>query len=414
MSFFIHVFLPTSLIIALIALIFWQRRTHRARIEESLRRDARDAVLLERVISERNALLDALGEAFLLINQSGIILFANAYAHKMLGARRIEGRRMMETFLDDRVSKGIMQSIETNTPLKKRIIIQSGLSTLGGSQADSQKIRAWQLDAAPFVSFDKETMTRVILRDMTKEYEAETIRKDFVANASHELRTPMSIINGYLENLLEDGMLDDQKLSQKFLLTMQKHGKRISRIIDDMLMIAKMESGEVLTLKCESFVFSECLHDVLERLDSIVTKQNATVIVDITPPSLSLHADRFYWTQILFNLIENALKQNPLSPLTLTIKAALSPNKQSIHIEVCDNGVGIPAASLPYIFKRFYRVEKHHNQSAIKGTGLGLSIVRRAVEAHQGSIQVHSIPGKKTCFSISLPPAQSIESSQKN
>ena len=119
------------------------------------------------------------------------------------------------------------------------------------------------------------------------------------------------------------------------------------------------------------------------------------------PDHLMITGDRFYWTQILFNLVENALKQNVSSAIKMTVIAEVHDGEVSISI--CDDGVGIPAADLPYIFKRFYRVEKHHSQSEIKGTGLGLSIVHRAIEAHGGTITASSIPGQKTCFVILLP-----------
>ena len=111
--------------------------------------------------------------------------------------------------------------------------------------------------------------------------------------------------------------------------------------------------------------------------------------------------DRFYWTQILFNLVENALKQNPNSELKVSVVAEQLEGE--VRISICDDGMGIPADDLPYIFKRFYRVEKHHSQKQVKGTGLGLSIVRRAIEAHGGTIEASSTPGQKTCFNIRLP-----------
>jgi signal transduction histidine kinase len=123
--------------------------------------------------------------------------------------------------------------------------------------------------------------------------------------------------------------------------------------------------------------------------------------MDLHDPATALHGDRFYWTQILFNLIENALKQNPHPGLLVTIRTARSAT--ALLLEITDNGIGIPAADLPYIFKRFYRVEKHHSQNITKGTGLGLSIVKRAIEAHGGTITCHSAPGIQTTFHITLP-----------
>ena len=116
---------------------------------------------------------------------------------------------------------------------------------------------------------------------------------------------------------------------------------------------------------------------------------------------LLLQGDRFYWTQVLFNLVENALKQNPHPGLRIEI--GLEAAGSNHRIWVADNGIGIPSADLAHIFRRFYRVEKHHSQQEIKGTGLGLSIVKRAVEAHGGTITVNSVPGRETKFLMTVP-----------
>ncbi|MGE9267854.1 MAG: sensor histidine kinase, partial [Verrucomicrobiales bacterium] len=138
---------------------------------------------------------------------------------------------------------------------------------------------------------------------------------------------------------------------------------------------------------------------------SLVEKQGAKIKVKLSDDSLELEGDRFYWTQILFNLIENALKQNSSLAVKVKVSARLNDD-ETLSLSIADNGVGIPSADLPYIFNRFYRVEKHHSQGRIKGTGLGLSIVKRAVEAHHGDISAHSVPGVETRFDISVPLRQ--------
>ena len=178
---------------------------------------------------------------------------------------------------------------------------------------------------------------------------------------------------------------------------LQRHLQNLPNV----LMISKMESGDAVVLTRESFNFRDCVQDVIDRLEPMITKQDAVMKMEIDPQDLELLGDRFYWTQIVFNLIENALKQNPESGLSVTVRG--SRTKEGLALSVCDDGVGIPSADLPYIFKRFYRVQKHHCQNEIKGTGLGLSIVARAVEAHGGEISVTSTPGLKTCFTVSLP-----------
>ena len=266
----------------------------------------------------------------------------------------------------------------------------------------------WVIDAGPIDSELSNDLIRVIIRDATSEHQADQIRKDFVANASHELRTPLAIINGYLENLVEDDLVDDPATARRFLTIMRKHGDRIARIVEDMLLISRLESGEASNLKLKPFEFEACTHDVLERLEPVIAAQNAEVTINSETSELSIFGDRFYWTQILFNLVENALKQNSDRPLKVEVGSRRTEDG-SVCLWVADNGVGIPSADLPFIFRRFYRVEKHHSQGEIKGTGLGLSIVKRAIEAHGGDIAVSSTPGQETRFEIILPPDAVVE-----
>ena len=349
---------------------------------------------------ERNRMLDALGDAFLLVDAEGIIRSANAAAGRLFGGRELLLRPAREVFLDPRLSEALQHCLETGEALQSQIVFPQQTSPRGNQETRGHN--AWIIDAARLPAHgDDAPLTRVIIRDVTAEHQTEQIRKDFVANASHELRTPMAIINGYLENLLDDNMVDDPRMARRFLSVMRKHAERISRIVEDMLVISRLESGEAAALKIEPFRFRSCINDVLERLESVIRSQQAEILVLMDDEPLTLHGDRFYWTQVLFNLVENALKQNPHSGLKVEIGCQITADQ--LLIWVSDNGIGIPSADLPHIFRRFYRVEKHHSQQEIKGTGLGLSIVKRAVEAHGGNISVSSVPGRETKFLITLP-----------
>jgi len=356
---------------------------------------------LKRAEDERNHLLDALGDAFIIVDADANIRFANSMARGLFSGRELVGRKVREAFLDPRLAEALLQCLETGEPVQQRVVLPQQTSPLG--DLETRGMNAWFIDAAQLTdssSIDKRD-TRVVIRDITSEYQLEQIRKDFVANASHELRTPLAIISGYLENLLDGDMLEDQEMSKRFLSVMQKHAERISRIVEDMLVISKLESGESSAIKIEPFEIHSCIKDVLERLESVIQNQQALVTVNLQQDNLILNGDRFYWTQVLFNLIENALKQNPYKDLKIEVGA--EEIDKFVRIWVSDNGVGIPSADLPHIFRRFYRVEKHHSQMEIKGTGLGLSIVKRAIEAHQGTITVSSTPGRETKFLMTIP-----------
>lgn len=348
-------------------------------------------------------LLDGLSDALFLVCDDGQFCYANIAARTMFGDRSLIGLAPQEVFANARFMEVIRECETTQQPVVKRIVLSQQLSPLGSRE--TRGVNAWLLDAAPLpADFYPHARIRILLRDLTAEYQSEQVRKDFVANASHELRTPLAIIQGYLENLLEDHGLRDAEQAKRFLTIMSKHTDRVSRIVEDMLVISRLESGEAAALSIEPFEFVHCVHDVLERLEHLIESQQAKIDHSRVDPTLIIAGDRFYWTQVLFNLIENALKQNPRPGLQVTVSAEIVNNE--IQISICDDGIGIPSNHLPFVFKRFYRVDQNHTNSAIKGTGLGLSIVKRAIEAHGGDISVSSVPGRETKFLIVLPNSQ--------
>ena len=349
--------------------------------------------------SEQDGLLNALTDSFILIDPEGMILFANESTTELVAGRLVEGRNIKEVFLNEPLTHAIEKSLSSGRQEIDQVILPQQASPGGVVETRSQT--AWLIDAAPLNRNTDKSITRVVIRDISTEHQTEQVRRDFVANASHELRTPLSIINGYLENMVE-GEIEDPDFLQRSLMIMQKHGERLARIVEDMLVISRLESGEAVALNVSPFRFSDCVQDVIDRLEPVISEQAAQIQLQIEDDTLTLLGDRFYWTQVFFNLIENALKQNPKQALNLEV-GSKNEGEDGITLWVSDDGVGIPNSDLDFIFKRFYRVEKHHSQDSIKGTGLGLSIVKRAIEAHQGTISVSSVPGQKTSFTIQLP-----------
>jgi len=389
--------------IALLIQVFRMRRSRKEYESQVKAWKLRLELDLKQAQDERNRLLDALGDAFLLVDARANIRFANAAARDLFRGRALTGRPVREAFLDPRLADALLRCLETGEPVQSRVVLSQQTSPLG--DLETRGDNAWVINAAQLSDNPSgDPITRVVIRDVTSEHQLDQIRKDFVANASHELRTPLAIISGYLENLLEDDMLDEPEMTRRFLGVMKKHTERISRIVEDMLVISRLESGEASAIKIEPFKIRSCVNDVLERLESVVQSQKAIVTVNLHDDSFTVNGDRFYWTQVLFNLVENALKQNPHKDLKVEVGA--EDGGENFRIWVSDNGVGIPSADLPHIFRRFYRVEKHHSQEEVKGTGLGLSIVKRAIEAHNGTISVSSTPGRETKFLMTIPKEQ--------
>ena len=342
-------------------------------------------------------LLDALPQAFFSITKEGVVNRINSQAGRIFDGRDILNKNIDQVFLDSAMRSLLLKKLSKLKPARK--ILRFPPNSIFSSNTHD-KDSHWEIEIYPLSLLGKSSEIQLMMRDITASVHSDQVRQDFVANASHELRTPLSVISGYLEHLTEEGGLDQREPAQKMLGTMDRHVVRINRIVDDMLLISKLESDDFVPLNLAPFCIATCVRDVIERLELVIKKQKSTIEMEVA--EFQLIGDQFYWTQILFNLVENALKQNPSIPLQIRIHAE-SDRDDNFKIHIADNGIGIPATDLPFIFKRFYRVEKHHSQTQVKGTGLGLSIVKRAVEAHGGTITATSTPGIETIFTIAIP-----------
>lgn len=400
----LEVLILITLCALLCSLILWRRliiQNNKAQATYHSHRKEHNEVLT-RTKSDRRELkllLNAFDDALIITNSEGVIQVVNESCRTLCSGRALRGNTIESAFMDREICEYINSAIQLTTPQKQKIILNDSSFGYNNSVSDS----AWVIDSAPLPSQEEEgNLHRVILRDITSEHRTDQIKREFVANASHELRTPLAIITGYLENLIDDDVVDSPATARRFLTTIRKHSDRISKLIDEMLTISKLESGDGVQLSMQQFDLNEVIEDIIDRLSPMILSQQATINYACRPTQVTLSGDPFYWDQALFNLIENALKQNTETPVTIDINIELLENQQ-VDIKITDNGKGIPSMHLPYIFNRFYRVQKHHSQNKVKGTGLGLSIVKHAIEAHGGEITVNSEPGVFTTFQISCP-----------
>lgn len=345
------------------------------------------------------ALLNEITDAIFILDSQREIRFLNEAARHLFPSEQIyQERPFLDVCRDHRIYDTLSLAEEIGAKVSENIVMRLHDSKTGRIREVNLHIEAEPLRFAINTS---DSGSWILLKDITAELETEQIRRDFVANASHELRTPLSIINGYLETM-DDAEIDlNQALFRRAVRTMHKHGQRIARIVDDMLMISKLENAQDL-LNVKPFDLRDSLNEMISQLMPLIEEKHARVTIDTgSREDWILAGDRYYWDQIFFNLIENALKQNREPGLHITIRFQAENGRYLISIS--DDGIGIPAQDLPLIFKRFYRVQKHHSQNEVKGTGLGLSIVKRAVEAHRGEVKVDSRAGIETIFTISVP-----------
>lgn len=236
----------------------------------------------------------------------------------------------------------------------------------------------------------------VVLHDITEQEKIERERREFVANVSHELRTPLTTMRSYLE-ALTDGAWMDKDIAPQFLKVTQNETERMIRLVNDLLVLSKMDSKDY-QLRKEWINFPKFLDHIIDRFE-MAKEKNVHFSRDYLNEPILVEIDQDKITQVLDNIISNALKYSP-SGGTITVKLVVFHD--SLEVKISDQGVGIPKQNLHRIFDRFYRVDKARARH-IGGTGLGLAIAKEMVEAHNGHIWATSIEGKGTTIHFTLP-----------
>jgi len=237
-------------------------------------------------------------------------------------------------------------------------------------------------------------------REMEEMRRMEQFRKEFLANVSHELKTPLFSLQGYIHTLL-DGAMDDPQVNKQFLEKSARNLDRLCTLVEDLGEISQIERGTTI-LQIEEFDINKLVKEVFESVDVKADARKITLSIKKGCDSaFMVSADRERVRQVLTNLIENSIKYGKDGGETVIGFYYMDPN---VLIEVSDNGIGIDEEHLPRLFERFYRVDKHRSRD-VGGTGLGLAIVKHILEAHQQTIHVRSTLGLGTTFGFTLKKA---------
>ncbi|MBP2002524.1 two-component system phosphate regulon sensor histidine kinase PhoR [Paenibacillus shirakamiensis] len=242
--------------------------------------------------------------------------------------------------------------------------------------------------------------TLFLLQDVTEIRKLEVMRSEFVANVSHELKTPIAAVKGFAETLLSGGVKDED-VARSFLQIIYDEGDRLNRLIGDILELSKIESRRV-PLEYEPVHVRSLLASIFEVLASSAKSHSIVLMMEV-PDELYMEADEDRLRQIFMNLLSNAISYTlEGGRVKVSVETVGEGEDENIRFLISDTGIGIPKKDLPRIFERFYRVDKARSRSS-GGTGLGLSIVKHLVELHHGTVRVESKTGQGTTFILDLP-----------
>jgi len=351
------------------------------------RLEARETQLQES--SQRLAtVLEGMVEGVLALDERQRIVLANSAAGRLLGFSPAEatGRPLLEVVRSHALHQAIVDSAAADRSW--RVEIESG--------DDDNRVLSVNTTLLPG---EPSTRFILVLQDVTDLRRLESMRREFVANVSHELKTPLSSIKAYAETLLS-GAINDRENNTRFVQHIEEQAERLHQLILDVLSLARIESGQqafdISTVRVEDVVES-CLAQYQTTADI----KQIRLATSNESPDLQVSADEEGIRQILRNLIDNAMKYTPAGG---EVTVAWRGENSTAVIEVRDTGIGISAEHLPRLFERFYRADKAR-ASELGGTGLGLSIVKHLAQSFGGSVDVASQPGVGTVITVRLPQA---------
>jgi len=341
---------------------------------------------LENENSRIHAILNSMVEGVIAVDKDTRVLSLNPTVENIfnLAPHNALGRIFLEVFPNNEIAEVIAQI------LKKGEFISKELALIWPVK------KVFQVNASPIIESGRVNGCLLVIHDISEIRRLETMRRDFVANVSHELKTPLTSIKGFVETLLE-GAMEDKENSINFLKIINNHADRLNTLINDLLDLSHMESKEVV-LKKERFILSELVSEIILGFKSQAKKKVVELSSEL-PKGLEISADKSKIEQVFTNLINNAIKYNKEKGFVRVYSEQL---EDKIKIIIEDSGSGIPARDVSRIFERFYRVDKARSRE-LGGTGLGLSIVKHIVELHSGTVGLQSIEGLGSKFWFTLP-----------
>jgi two-component system phosphate regulon sensor histidine kinase PhoR len=344
--------------------------------------------------NELESVFASMAEMVLVVDAEKRILRLNRSAAALfyLSPDDVQGKMLHGVIRNKDLHEIVDQVLATGNQAEKDIILFVGADRI-----------SLQTRAVPLADeAERPAGVLVVLNDMTRLYRLEHLRRDFVANVSHELKTPVTSIQGYVETLL-DGALDSPDDARRFLETVARQTARLNAIIDDLLLLSRIElKTEHQEITLTQAQVGEILAAAVQTCAARAADKKILITVQCAP-ELSATLNPNLVEQAVINLLTNAITYSPENTtVTVSAERQLRTDRDRLVISVADQGIGIERDQLERLFERFYRTDEARS-SASGGTGLGLSIVKHIAIAHKGSVTVQSEPGKGSTFSLNLP-----------
>ncbi len=328
--------------------------------------------------SRQIQLLDMMSDGIMRVDSHGVVSYANVSAGALFRGRNPTGQSFISVTRDHELSDLVQRNLRSGEDL------QHTFELPGSSQVFNAVIT--RISNGPAEAL-------VVLRDITEVTRLQMLRRDFVANVSHDLRTPLSAIK-IMSETLQDIETDED--SQHFLSRINDEVNVMTALVNDLLDLASLE-GQEHRLKLRLVDVRQLVDDVQERMGPIASRHGVELRVEPITGALTVNADEQRLTQALINLVTNAIANTPRGG---SVEIAANQDEQFAVFEVRDTGIGIHPDDLPRVWERFFRGDRSRTG---KGTGLGLAIVKHVVLAHGGSMDARSEPGEGSVFQISIP-----------
>lgn len=329
-------------------------------------------------------ILSGMADGVLTLNRNGSLLITNPPAEKFLQHWYYE--------------KGELSDMQAQIPDELRKLFQLAVHT-GNEQIDEITLqgRNWVMIVSPLYNKKDIRGAIVVIRDMTEERKLDKLRIDFIANISHELRTPISMLQGYSEAIV-DNIAESEEEKREMARIIYDESLRMGRLVNEFLDLARMETG-YLELRKEPINLYTFINRVARKFKTIAKEKEILFTVSISEDIGEYELDPDRIEQVLTNIMDNSMRHTPGEG---NVSLRSRSDDYGVYIEVEDTGAGIPEEDLPYVFERFYKADKARTRGN-SGTGLGLAIVKNIIDAHGGDISVYSKYTRRTTFFIFLP-----------